>query len=250
MIYLHKILSALVSPLFVILVLLLLSLIYQRRRFIVIAFFLLWVASTPIISQTLTSFLERNHKYISYAEVSAADATVVLSGMVVPIRFDDSIIYEWNGSSDRIFAGIKLILEKKSPKLILTRGQLPWVKGQPEGEILAEFAQGMGVSSSQIFLTNVASNTEEEAAAVANLLKPHEKKIILVTSAFHMPRAIQLFTAEDLEVIPYPVDFKREETLLSVLDFIPHASAFSKTSFAVRELTGRLYYSLKYRFSR
>ena len=50
-------------------------------------------------------------------------------------------------------------------------------------------------------------NTDQEAKAVANLLNKEVPNIILVTSAFHMPRAQMVFEAAGIAVSPFPVDF-------------------------------------------
>ena len=70
-------------------------------------------------------------------------------------------------------------------------------------------------------------------------------KIILVTSAFHMPRATSLFEAEQLIVIPYPVDFKSINGERTIMSFIPSTGGLNGTFNALREFLGRLYYRFK-----
>lgn len=135
--------------------------------------------------------------------------------------------------------------KNKAPFLILTRGQVPWVIGLPEGEVLKDFAIHSGVREKDIILTDNAQNTEEEAREVKKILND-KNKIIIVTSAFHMPRALKVFNAFEINAMPFAVDFRRITDKLSILDFIPSASSFNDTSFVVREMIGRFYYSLKY----
>ena len=71
-------------------------------------------------------------------------------------------------------------------------------------------------------------------------------KIILVTSAFHMPRAQRLFENEGLEVVPYPVDFKSlTADSITFMDYLPHSRSLAKTELSLWEFMGRLYYWLK-----
>ncbi len=71
-------------------------------------------------------------------------------------------------------------------------------------------------------------------------------KVLLVTSAYHMPRAQRLFERAGLTVIAYPVDFQGEASRnLSVMDFVPSAGAFQATEMASRETIGRVYYEFK-----
>ena len=95
-------------------------------------------------------------------------------------------------------------------------------------------------------LTKNVQNTDQEAIAVKRLLNTNEIKVILVTSAFHMPRAKKVFVASGIKVIPFAVDYISSEQKITFMHFIPSAGSLGATSFAVRELIGRLYYNLKY----
>ena len=248
MIYLHKLLPLIASPLFLVISLLLCGVISRRRSISLFAVGILVLCSLPIISNKLISQLEKDYVLRSADSVQTADAVVVLSGMVHTIRGSDGLVYEWGEASDRIFAGIQLMIEQKAPRLVLTGGKLPWSVGIPEGEYLKEIAIKYGISEHSIQITENVQNTDQEAKAVASLLKQQDPKIILVTSAFHMPRAQKVFEASGLLVIPFPVDFLTGAKQTTIIDFMPNAEALSKTSFVIREIIGRLYYHLKYRY--
>jgi uncharacterized SAM-binding protein YcdF (DUF218 family) len=82
-----------------------------------------------------------------------------------------------------------------------------------------------------------------EAESVKALLGP-DRKIRLVTSAFHMPRAQRLFERVGFTVVSYPVDFYANLAQpLSILAILPNADALQETDLAWRELIGRAYYS-------
>jgi len=118
--------------------------------------------------------------------------------------------------------------------------------GKPEGEYLRDIAEKLGVPSNIILLTENVQNTDQEAKAVVKLLNKEVPNIILVTSAFHMPRAQKVFEAAGIVVSPFSVDFLSGADNTKIMDFMPDAEAFEDTSFFVRELIGRLYYKLKY----
>ena len=147
---------------------------------------------------------------------------------------------------DRILSGIDLFKNNKASLLILTKGQLPWSLGIPEGEYLKEFAVKFGVPKESILLTDNVQNTDQEAKSVKKLLNSNDAKVILITSAFHMPRAKKVFEASNIKVIPFAVDFINSHQKLTFMSFIPSAGALSSTSLFVREMIGRLYYNLKY----
>jgi uncharacterized SAM-binding protein YcdF (DUF218 family) len=179
-------------------------------------------------------------------DVTKADAIVVLSGMISTINSKEKLSYEFNDSIDRILSGIDLFKEDKASFLILTNGKMPWSVGIPEGEYLKDFSIKYGIPEDRILLTDNVQNTDQEAISVKKLLKTNEANIILVTSAFHMPRAKKVFEAANIKVIPFAVDFKTPIKKITIIDFIPSANSLKDTSHFFREMIGRLYYNLKY----
>jgi len=246
MIYFHKILPLIVSPLFIILGLIILGLIIGSKKTSFIGLIVLVICSLPIFSNRLIAYLEHNYQLKNISEVDTADAIVVLSGMVRTIQTNEVSSYEFSESVDRIFAGIDLFKENKAPSLILTRGTVPWSVGKPEGEYLRDVAIKYGVPRKNILLTENVQNTDQEAKSVKKILTIDAPKVILVTSAFHMPRAQKVFEAVGIRIVPFPVDFRNASSKLTFMDFMPSARSIWETSFFVKEMIGRTYYNLKY----
>ena len=246
MIYFHKILPLIFSPLFFIISLIIFGLIIGSKKISLTGVIILVILSMPIVSDKLIAYLESDYELIKPSKVESADAVVVLSGMVKTIQTKNGLDYEWGEAADRIFAGIDLFKSNKAPVLILTGGKLPWSIGVPEGEYLRDVAIDLGVPKKDILLTENVENTDQEAKAIKKILLLDNPKVILVTSAFHMPRAQLVFEAAGINVIPFPVDFIIGAEKLTFMSFIPSAGSFASTSFFVREIIGRTYYSLKY----
>ena len=245
MIYINKILPIIFSPLGLIIVLLLFGILRKKILPSLLALLLLTLLSLPLVSNQLIKSLERNYSVISPNELDTADTVVVLSGMLQTIKQDSMIHYEFSEAVDRIFAGINLLKMGKAQKIILTRGKLPWNKGVPEGDYIAEFVQSQGIDPNRILLTEIVQNTNDEAKAISKML-PKTSEVILITSAFHMPRAEKVFQNQNLKIIPYAVDFRSSAKDIDVLDFLPQANAFKDSSFYFREIIGRVFYSLRY----
>ena len=246
MIYLHKILPLIFSPLFFIVSLIIIGLIFRSKKLCITGILILLVSSMPIVSGKMTTYLESNYAPNKPSEVKTANAIVVLSGMVRAIETKSGLNYEWNGNVDRFFAGVNLFKLNKAPTLIFTGGKLPWSIGVPEGEYLKNMAIKFGVPEKNILLTENIENTDQEAKAIKKLFSKDNHQVILVTSAFHMPRAKLVFKAAGVNLIPYPVDFKSASEKLTFMSFIPSAGGFAGTSAFVREMIGRTYYNLKY----
>jgi uncharacterized SAM-binding protein YcdF (DUF218 family) len=246
MIYLHKILPLLVSPLSIVLIIILIGTFFKSKKISLLGLLILIFCSVPIISNKLIFYLEKDYSLQSVKDVTNADAIVVLSGMISTINSKEKLSYEFNDSIDRILSGIDLFKEDKASFLILTNGKMPWSVGIPEGEYLKDFSIKYGIPEDRILLTDNVQNTDQEAISVKKLLKTNEANIILVTSAFHMPRAKKVFEAANIKVIPFAVDFKTPIKKITIIDFIPSANSLKDTSHFFREMIGRLYYNLKY----
>lgn len=248
MIYLHKVLPLIASPLFLVFFLIILGIIFESKKIGLFGLLILFFCSLPVISNKLTFYLEKDYNPPqNIYDVKKADAIVVLGGMVNTLKTKDDLRYEFGNAVDRILSGITLFKNNKAPLLILTNGKLPWSLGAPEGEYLKKFSIEYGIPETNILLTEVVENTDQEAKSVKKLLNNNNNiKIILVTSAFHMNRAKKVFEAADIKVFPFAVDYIGSEKKTTFLDFIPSASSFASTSHFIREIIGRLYYNLKY----
>ena len=94
-------------------------------------------------------------------------------------------------------------------------------------------------------MTPDVKNTDEEAEAISKLLGP-DRSIALVTSAFHMPRAVKVFERRNFNIVPIAVDRRVEASNFTFLDFLPSGNALAENSLFFRELIGRAYYNLIY----
>jgi uncharacterized SAM-binding protein YcdF (DUF218 family) len=244
MIYLHKILPALLSPYSLFLLCIIVGLVKKKYVIIWTALIVVLILSTPVVSSFLFAQLEAVGSRKTPADIHAADAIVVLSGMTHSIRTAKGIISEWN-DPDRFFGGMELIKADKAPVIIFTMGKLPWKTGPPESELLQATAKDMGVLAKQILVTGEVETTEDEAREVKKIMQSKGSRIILVTSAFHMRRATISFEKEGLDVQTYPVDFKLGEYALTPMDFIPNLGSLATAEKCVKELMGRMYYALK-----
>ena len=123
---------------------------------------------------------------------------------------------------------------------------MPWDKAKKtEGEVLKNYAVSNGIPSEKIIVTKDVENTADEAKAVKELISPN-KKVILVTSAYHMYRAKKLFEGEGFIVIPYKADYKvSRKNKLVIMDFLPNAGSLKLTEIGFREIFGRIFYLVK-----
>lgn len=223
----------------------LVGLIRKNNRLIYLAIGVLYFISTPIISTTFFKMVEGGDFRGPVNATDSADAIVVLSGMLELIEVGDSTYVEW-GDPDRFFGGIELFKAGKAQKLIFTGGKMPWDKvRKTEGKVLKEYAILNGIPPDRIFVTKDVENTADEAMAVKELINSN-KRILLVTSAYHMFRAQRLFEKQGLKVIPYKVDYKAAgDSKITFMHFLPSAGSLELTETGIREIVGRIYYIIK-----
>jgi uncharacterized SAM-binding protein YcdF (DUF218 family) len=228
-----------------VIIVILIGLIKNKKKLIYIAIGVLYILSTPIFSNNFFKLLEgsvHNDYRKPISAIDSADVIVVLSGMLEINEVGDSTYIEW-GDPDRFFGGIALFKSGKAQKLVFTGGKMPWDKAKKtEGAVLKEYAISNGIPEEKIFVTKDVENTADEAVAVKELISP-SKRIILVTSAYHMYRAKKLFEKQGFEVITYKVDYKVSRSLKNTIkDFLPDAGNLKQSETGIRELMGRLIY--------
>ena len=228
----------------IVIILIVIGLYKKRNSLIYFTIALLYILSTPIISDAFFKLVESDQYRKCIASIEQADAIVVLSGMLSIHEIDGEEYIDW-GDPDRFYGGVELMKAVKAPNLIFTGAKMPWGKSsRTEGAVLTDYAIQYGIPSNQIFVSGLVTNTADEAAAVKKMALGNN--IILVTSAFHMPRAQMLFKSEGFKVIPSPVDFKLlTDHSLTIMDYLPNAHSLAKTELGMRELIGRLFYRIK-----
>ena len=135
----------------------------------------------------------------------------------------------------RVVEGVRLHKAIPGSRLLLSGGGV--FDPVPEAEVMARIALLLGVKPQDISLEPDSRDTAEEAGIIAEMIGP--EKIILVTSAAHMPRAMALFSKRGLQPIPAPADFKvRESQGIEPSGFFPKATSLGQLEIAVHEYLG------------
>ncbi|MFN3346387.1 MAG: ElyC/SanA/YdcF family protein [Candidatus Bipolaricaulaceae bacterium] len=141
----------------------------------------------------------------------------------------------------RVVEGVRLFLALAGkPTLWFVGGEGLVGGGVP---LMAQAAWELGVPKEKVRWLTASRNTWEDALLVAQSLGTGP--FILVTSAFHMPRALQCFWAQGLAPVPAPCD-QRAPTLRGVRSYLPAAHHLSATALALREHLALLWYRLRY----
>ncbi|MDH5654485.1 MAG: YdcF family protein [Spirochaetia bacterium] len=202
--------------------------------------------STEAGSWLFFQSLENQYPHLLTENLPQSDAIVVLSGMVNPLTGHHERP-EFLSSSDRILAGEELLLKKKAPVLLISGGSgLVIQTTEKEADILRRWLIERKHNPEMILAESESKNTAENAIFTAEIAKKNNwKKIILVTSAFHMKRSVLCFQKQNLEVIPFPVDYSSVKGYYGPEFFLPSLDALDLSTTGIKEYIGLVAYSLK-----
>ena len=228
-------------------VVLLAGLILRRRWIGLTGLIVLAALSTDLAARLLIEPLQGVYPPKSISECPTADAIVVLSGDMV--RGITAPGIQWGDAANRYFSGVNLALAGKARVLVFTGGPINGSPDRTEGGVLRQVAIGQGIAPDRVDVTGIVWTTADEARAVSAL--PGLHSIVLVTSAFHMPRAAMLFRAQGLRVIPFPTDQRYIGTPTPLpLSLIPTANGLCRSDEALREYYGLAVYRILLFFRR
>ena len=223
----------------------------RRRAFIIAALLILWLSSTSGFSNLLARSLEWRYKPPEV--IPLGEVIVLLGGGTEPKAYPRSGV-EMNGAGDRVIYAAQLFKEGKAPLILLSGGEITWMNdgSTTPAEDMAEILLSMDVPQDALIVEDLSRNTYENALYAKELLDERGiSKILLVTSAMHMPRSVSLFEAQGFEVTPLPVDYSVVEDgsaenqnsvlVTKILNIIPNASNSGLNDQCIKGIFGIIY---------
>ena len=206
---------------------------------------------TPVADLTLLP-LESQYIQIEENELGKTDKIVLLLGgregdvlraseILRIFNFQLSIVDELRSSSPSFLLSKNSVFnEFPNPNFqIIISGKDPLNPQRKEAEEVKEFLAERGIPAENIILEDKSKTTKESAQNLKELLD--KEPFFLVTSAYHMPRSIEVFQKMGMNPFAAPTDFKREKSY-SLLDFFPDAQNLRKSDLAFHEYFGILFY--------
>jgi uncharacterized SAM-binding protein YcdF (DUF218 family) len=201
----------------------------------------LWLASTPLVAGMLIATLQRHPPLPASGALPPADAIVVLSAEadVVGAEYGGAVVGALTMQRLRYGAA----LQRRTGLPMLVSGGVP-ARGVPSLAALMAAAATRELGVPVRWQEDRSSDTRENARGSAELLRRDGvRTVLLVSSAWHLPRAVAAFEATGLRVVAAPTGF-RAPVLATAEDFVPHWHGLRDTSLALHEYVGRLFYAL------
>ena len=248
MYYLNKIVWAMVNPFAIGMLLAVAGIVFAclRKRKTCVGLFVsavtwLWFWSMPLVADALGSSLESEFPPESVEQLPQADAIILLGGGMSAA----TNVYPYANicaAADRAWHSARIFKAGKAPMIV------PSGVGCDCTEV--PFLVDLGVPRGAIRAEVESRNTEENAKFVAELLKDRDHpKVLLVTSSWHMRRALLMYRryAPNLEIVPAPCDY--ESTInrshpFRCGDLCPDYGALATSCTIWKELLGYWWYKL------
>jgi uncharacterized SAM-binding protein YcdF (DUF218 family) len=236
---LSKVLLIFILPVTWIIAFLIASLIVKKpklkRRLLITSVILLLIFTNPFLFNIFVRNWDVRTASLKPGQYSCA---IVLGGFSGEDRDGNGF---FNAAADRFIQGLKLLNTGKASHILITSGngmlihdsfkEADWAKTQ---------LLQLKVPDSCILIEDQSRNTIENAEfskkvlAGTNLKPPY----ILVTSAFHMRRALGIFKKAKLDVVPYSCNNMEDNSNISVTQFIPDSMVLGGWNFYNKEVVG------------
>lgn len=199
------------------------------------------LAMTPLVANTLTSYLERAVMQERDCRIEPPSTVVVLAGGVDRFVHDPVDYTVLNlATRRRVDRGVLYWREGIGRHIVLSGGIVQRGK-TTHATLMHAYARWLGVPENEVLIEPRSHNTWQNAHEVATLIRKPLPRIALVTSATHMPRAVLAFESAGFRVCPIPCDF-RTLPVRTPGALIPRTSSLLKTEAALHELIGLAYY--------
>lgn len=221
-----------------------------RRRFgggLILLAVLGWVVFgfSPAANYIFSPLEERFPQFVD--DGRPVTGIVILGGAEVPEVGLARKVPAFADAAERAIALGALARKYPDARLAFVGGSSALFPAGPalEAEMMRLTLPDLGIAPGRVEFEEKSRNTAENAAFAKALLKPDPgQKWLLVTSAFHMPRAVGCFRKAGFDVVPYPVDYRTIGPHALNEGFSRAASGLDLTDIGVKEWIGLVAYYL------
>tara|TARA_B100000315_G_scaffold131342_1_gene120922 strand:+ start:350 stop:1117 length:768 start_codon:yes stop_codon:yes gene_type:complete len=248
-----KIIWVVLNPLNLLLIFLIIGFVFKiiNMKIISKAFYTLSLIFFVIVGifptgNIILSKLEKSYPALPTLP-SHVDGILILGGPSGPGLTREHGQVSFNEAGERLTESVKLIKNYQSSKIIFSGGF-----GELSHTYVAKkFFSEMGIDISDIIFESNSRNTFENILFSKKIINPKEfENWLLVTSSFHMSRAINVAEKLNWKFIPYPVDFRTSKKLISFKPGLALLDNFNSFNLASHEVVGLISYYLLGRSSK
>ncbi len=216
------------------------------HRVVVAGILVMVLFGNHLVGEAMVRSLENDYEIRRAEECPEAEAIVVLGGMTVaPIPPRAEV--EATSSVDRLLYGMRLARLGRAPLLVLSGGHTALGDSDlTEAASMRMLALECGIPPEAILLEKRSRNTYENAYYTRQLLAERGiNRILLVTSAKHMPRAAAVFRTQGFEVVPASTDVEVVERSFLPRDLLLNIKGLNASTSALQEYGSILVYRMR-----
>jgi uncharacterized SAM-binding protein YcdF (DUF218 family) len=179
----------------------------------------------------------------------APDGIIVLGGVIDASSLGNPIML--NEAAERLAAVPDLARRYPNARILFSGGNGALIDdGSAEARAAARLLESFGISRDRVILEDRSRNTVENAIFSKAIVEPKRgERWLLITSAYHMPRAIGVFRKAGFPIEPYPVDWRTRGAEDMMRPFAVMSDGLQRSDAAVHEWVGLLVYWLTKRSS-
>jgi uncharacterized SAM-binding protein YcdF (DUF218 family) len=217
----------------------------RRKRLFIAAFAMLLFFSNPFIINKLISVYEL--KPVQLPQNNSYPAAIVLGGFVGSNKKDNRGYF--NPASDRFIQTALLYKTGKVKKIIIAAGNGYITQHHfVEADFVKDNFITLGIPATDIYTDGRSRNTEENALnskQIIDSLQMHGP-FLLVSSAFHLPRAQMVFRKNGIDTQPYPCDFISKQVSNNFFEdyILPSSGALRNWDLYIKEIVGTISYKI------
>jgi uncharacterized SAM-binding protein YcdF (DUF218 family) len=206
----------------------------------------LYVFSIEPVANALAASLETPDRATARTGVTY-DAVVLLGGVVDDRATSTHRQPAYNDNVERLLVTYDLLRSGRARLAVISGGAVDDSRADVvEARVLARQLTDWGIPEERVVIEDKARNTRENAVEVASIARARGwTRMVVVTSAMHMPRALDCFRAVNLEVDALPVDYRSHDTRRFASSWLPRATSLAESAGAIRELAGRVIYRVR-----
>ncbi|MDQ6959921.1 MAG: YdcF family protein [Mariprofundaceae bacterium] len=218
------------------------------RGLIGLALACFWLLSTEPVRDALTRPLEFQYPALKVADLPAGPIAIVLLGGGI---YEKAPEYGGHDELGR-YAMMRTLYAARIARatglpVYATGGKSLAHETETEGAVMRRWLIYFGVAETGAHAEVAASNTWQNAVYIKNMLgKQGIHRIVLVTSAWHMPRSVWCFKQNGLDVIAAPTDYLTKRSAYDVRGYFPRWNVLAESGDALHEYLGLLWYRLRY----
>ncbi len=246
---LSKVLDFLLSPLIWIILILLYAFftkkpVRKKKAFLTGLILLLFFSNNFIVNE---AFLAWEGEPLPMGQLKNYETAIVLTGVASTRKGSRDRVYFGKGA-DRLLHTVQLYKAGKIKKILISGGSGSLIGERiPEAGQLKKVFIYCGVPDEAIILEDKSNNTVESARYSRKIIESigPGKEYLLITSAFHIPRAMGCFEKAGLNVRAYPVDYYSNDRNFKLGTLLlPSEHALDEWSTLIHEIAGYVVYKV------